>query len=201
VGNAGKLVLVSSLLSRGWSTSDPGGIVDGGKLASSFLKYHNAAGNCSVPLGGLDTRIQDAVLVSRLAHHIVVCLSVEGDLTGSVGRFIKEDTSDSGVLGGIKVNIFLYIRNGTCTIGSVDVSDHFYSGVLELGHVSVVSTVRAGGRRSTVGVNDSNGWDFASAINYVIPRGSRIGVQWHQKLEWLSGAIAYATGSARGTRS
>jgi len=55
----------------------------------------------------LNARVDDAVDISWLGHHIIVEGSVVWHLTGIIGTFIKEDTSDERVLGSIGVNISL----------------------------------------------------------------------------------------------
>ena len=82
--------------------------------------------------------------------------------------------------------IYLDIGDGPGTIGSVDVSDHLHTSVLELAHVAVVGRVGGGGG-TAVRVDNGDGSDLAGSCCHCVPRSAWVDVEGDQQLEGLLG--------------
>jgi len=103
-----------------------------------------------------------------LLHDVVVGLGVERDVRGAGRNFVEEDSSDSGVLRGVGVNVFLHVRDGPCTIRGINIPNHFHAGSLKLVHIGGIAGVGARGR-AAVGVDDSNGSYFCCSCCDGVP--------------------------------
>jgi hypothetical protein len=83
-------------------------------------------------------------------------------LTGIVGDFIEEDSSDQWPLGCVGVYVSLDSGNSSGPIRGVNVTNHLDASILQPVHIVDVGAVWCGGW-AAVGIDDCNDFDSAGS--------------------------------------